>query len=65
MSNHFTVTQEGMMVRLRVMQETIAEQELHAVPCPVLYSQLQEMEVFAKKLVSLTHQLKNSMKEHQ
>ena len=49
---YFTISQEKTMRRLKVLQELLAERDLHAEPCPLLLAQLDELDVLLSKLAS-------------
>lgn len=63
MHSHFDTNQEPLMERLRVMKDIIAEQTLADSPCPLLASQLDELQIFGEKMVSLAHKLRESLEE--
>lgn len=56
--SYFYTDEEKLFARLLEMQRCVSEQTLHAVPCPLLVSQLNELEVFTEKLLEHTKKLK-------
>lgn len=63
MRNHFRLDEEKTFKRLLVMKECIAEQSLQPSPCPLLASQLNELIVFADKMLDLARRLRETVKE--
>lgn len=59
----YTADKEKDMQRLLMMRDMIAEQELQNVHCPLLLSQLTELEVLANKLIELILEVKQDCEE--
>lgn len=50
MPNHFTVAQEKKIQRVEMLREMIAEINVQGRPCPLLLSQLGELQVLTSRL---------------
>lgn len=47
---HFSFEEERLRGRLLMLKDLVAEQELHALPCPLLAEQLNELKVLCRRL---------------
>jgi len=63
MSGIFTLDQERVNARLRVLKDLVATQSLHDSPCPLLLAQLNELNVFCSKLQEHIHLLRSSLEK--
>lgn len=61
MTAFFRGKDEAAYQRLLHMKACVEEQVLYGEPCPLLLSQLNELEVFGEKMVSLARQLRTSI----
>ncbi len=62
MSQFFTLKQESLMAKLKVLRQMVNEQELRDAPCPLPVSQLEELRVFTGKLAEVTSKLLTDLK---
>ena len=50
MRQYFTVDEEREFDRLRLLRDMIADQEIQNVPCPLLVSQLSDLDTLLRKM---------------
>lgn len=63
MSGFFTLDQERVYARLRVLKDLVTTQSLRDSQCPLLLEQLNELNVLCSKLQEHIHLLRSSLEK--
>lgn len=64
MSRRFTLIEERQFTRVKVLLELVHDQPLESSPCPLLVSQLKELEVLLEKSSAAARELRANLEDH-